>query len=505
MRRRGRKVRPLSFILLLILSCLFLESASPPESSARILKTSVPICETIEEWTGKWLIVGQETVPQEYPCLKAEIVPEHWVTTYVLEQDTAYRVKYRLVEKVAYVATEILKKVTTWVKKVRSWLERTWLGKWVKKVATWLEPVTKWVRETVWKPVVRKVWEEFMEPYPVWVKREIKKFVPAQKTMVPSTCVEYVTRPIKVRETIQYKDVVWRTMEIEARNIPAWVINLLFQRFYIQKDCVPVEDRLQVIYATWSEFKTGLTAYRYGHLDPEYRDEFLIFLDGLPHEAYLGRFPMLGHGFGAGPGAWQDFTAPEANAAQYFQLNELAEAWGWDDAGEYGSSNGTHYNLCGELAVIGAVGDAIPEGLTLFKDEVDGGMDILKNNKTTHWSDLIDFFIKYEWGPKMLTGCIDQKELAKGLRNGAVVALVNLSKVNEILEPGEGNNYTAHWVTVLQVLKTKDGLDAVRVYNSFENRDEYYTWDYFHDVWERTNGNSSTCLRVTAWWLPWST
>ena len=65
MRRRARKVRLFSLVLLILLSCLFLESASPPESSARILKTSVPICEMREEWTGKWLIVGQETVPQE--------------------------------------------------------------------------------------------------------------------------------------------------------------------------------------------------------------------------------------------------------------------------------------------------------------------------------------------------------------------------------------------------------------------------------------------------------
>lgn len=469
---------------------------------------TVPFCETREEWTGYYEIVGYEAVQVPYPDYREE--PVLGTGVWRLEKErvppyTAYRSKVRWVNKVVSIARTILTPVTRWIRKVKTWFERTWLGKLLKRVTTWLEPVTEWIKKTVWDRVSRWIRETFMEPYPVYNYENIPVWIPLKTRLVSFTNYYDVKTPIKekIMETVNV--LVNRWTKVEGRDIPQWVLQEMFHRLL---PCRPIEGRLEEIYETWGEFREGLTVYRRAHVDRVYRDEFRIFLDGLPEETdyQLARIATLSNGFGQGPRSWEDYTADNANAAQYFRLRELAYEWGWDEHEEYGASNGVHYNLCGQLAVIGAVGDTLPDGLSLFNDIVfktssdevrDHGEDVLKENRSTWYYHLRDFLREYGWEAGSSTGDVSLEDLISDLRGGeAVVALVNLDTWTEVLVPGEGDRYTAHWVTVLQVLRTVDGRDAVRVYNSFQNREEYYTWDRFHAVWEETDGNSSVCMRV---------
>ena len=303
----------------------------------------------------------------------------------------------------------------------------------------------------------------------------------------------------------------WRWTWVDGKDIPFWVLQLMFRRL---PSCDPIEDRLDEIYETWREFKGNLIAYRHDRL---YRDEFELFLDGLPEgtDYQVARFATLSHGFGRGWRPWEDYTAEGVSAAQYFRMRALAEEWGWDDVNNY---PGRHVNLCGELSVIGTVGGTVPDGLDLFNDldfnvvqtatvgrgtehertiQLNSGADILQHNLGTWASHLEEFFEAYEREAVVDTGDATVEDLAEEFESGrAVVALVELSTANGFLEPEGG---TAHWVSVLQVLHTRDGEDIVRIYNPFQNREEYYRWNHFYDCWTQTPGNSSVCLRVLAW------
>jgi hypothetical protein len=81
------------------------------------------------------------------------------------------------------------------------------------------------------------------------------------------------------------------------------------------------------------------------------------------------------------------------------------------------------------------------------------------------------------WQPK-----IDQ--VAQHLDNGrAVIALVNLDTNSDFIEPVDGQTDAAHWVSILQVMETQDGDGVVRVYNPYQNREEWYSFDTLVDAW----------------------
>lgn len=206
--------------------------------------------------------------------------------------------------------------------------------------------------------------------------------------------------------------------------------------------CDPIENRLDEIYETWLEFRGNLIAYRHDRL---YRDEFQLFLDGLPEGTnyQVARFATLSHGFGQGRSRWEDYTTEGANAAQYFRMRALAKAWEWTDVGVYPH---THYNLCGELSVIGAVGGVIPDGLGLFNDldfdidhtvalnkgkenekkiVLDTGTDVLKNNLVTWASHLVEFYRAFGWEASSESGDATVEDLTDDLEVG--IAVVELA------------------------------------------------------------------------------
>ncbi|NIQ36982.1 MAG: hypothetical protein GTN81_00100 [Proteobacteria bacterium] len=491
-------IRILVLVSVILISILAIPFLGLDKGGAQEVLVMVPFCETYDKWTGRYETLGTETVRVPFTDYREEPVPGtgRWGTEKKrVPPYTAYRFKLRWVDKVITVVRTIMKPVTTWVRKVKTWFERTWLGKLVKKVSSWFEPVKKWVKQNIRDRITKRVRETFMEPYPVYNYENLPVWIPLRTRRVAFTNHYEVEKPIREKITEPVDTMVNRWTHVEARGIPQWVVQEMFHRL---PPCEPLEERLDEIYATWDRFRDGLTAYHHASIDSSYRDEFKIFLDDLPGESgySMARFPMLPNGFGGGRRPWSDYTADGADAAQYFRLEELAGEWGWENPGLYPDK---HVNLCGELAVIGAVGDTIPEGLGVFS-EVDGGAVILQTNDTSYWYHLRDFFIEYGWEASYDAGQTTPENLADELSLGrAVVALVDLNSTSGLLQSGGG---TPHWVTVLQVLGTNGNGSAVRVYNSFENREEYYTWGRFYDSWKKTTGNSSVSLRVLAWRRP---
>ncbi len=400
----------------------------------------VPFCETREEWTGYYETVGTETVPVPFTDYRQEPIPgtgvlrteEKRVPPYI-----AYRFKVRWVNKVVTVARTVLKRVTKSVRKVKTWFERTLLGKLVKKVRTWFEPVTEWMRRTVWDRITQRVREVFMEPYPVYNYETVAVWVPLRTREVAFTNYYEVEKPVreKIMEPVEFIGSRWTY--VEARGIPVWILREMFGRL---PPCQPLAERLEEIYETWKRFRDGLTVYIHGRVNDQYRDEFRIFLDGLPEDSdyQIANYPMLTNGFGRGWEPLEDYTYDGADAAQYFRMRELAEEWGWENPGGYPAK---HSNLCGELAVIGAIGGTIPRGLEIFNEEVPGGAQVLQSNNGTYGDvHLAPFFEQYgNWTAAREAGDSNEEDLAHDLRHwNAIVPLMQLNWTNGRLEGRQG-------------------------------------------------------------------
>lgn len=474
-----------------ICALLLLATASGLASAGEV-GVKVPFCEEVNRGTGDYEI-RSELVREPFWDHRIETIPGECVIETTTVAYTAYRLKSEWVERVVEATRTVSRPVVKWVRKVRSWFEQTWLGKLVKRVVSWLEPVTTWIKETIVDRVVQSVKVVTTEPYTAYRTERTRVCSPPKQTSVSFINHRLVRKPTRVEITIPGYKIVYRTVRVDRRDIPASVIEDLFRRL---PACEPLGGRLQKIYAIWNDLRDGLA--QYAHAEQRYDDALYIYLHGVPSEGWPAQTSAFADGFGDGPGAWANFTVADASAAQYFRMRELLQEWGLVTAYEAGTYQQIHNNLCGELAVIAALGDTVPHGLAVFHS-TDQGKAIIRGNDTTGWWDLEDFFAQYDgWAAGSTTGAMSQRELAGELQQGeAVIALVSLNAGNGLLEQGD-QGHIAHWVTVLEVLPTQDGQGAVRVYNSFQNREEYYTWAYFYDAWSRTNGNSSTFLRVTA-------
>jgi len=192
-----------------------------------------------------------------------------------------------------------------------------------------------------------------------------------------------------------------------------------------------------------------------------------------------------------------------------------------------GLMNNTHSNLCGQLAVIAALGLDLADGLNLFAEiEIDStdqelykrddtgekkkkkkekpwapekGIEILNNGSVGTTYLTLENFINHATGGKYTCtkrssnnnqeefGSVDYLE--ESLQNGnKIIALVNIDKNDEggLNAKDDTSDPTAHWIEVQDVYTTKDGETYVRVYNPYMNREEVYDEDTFMDAWEKT-------------------
>jgi hypothetical protein len=65
-----------------------------------------------------------------------------------------------------------------------------------------------------------------------------------------------------------------------------------------------------------------------------------------------------------------------------------------------------------------------------------------------------------------------------------VIPLVNLNTNNGYLEPGDIHADASHWVAVLQTVETRTGEEFVRIYNPFQNREEWISYEDLSDSWQ---------------------
>lgn len=174
-----------------------------------------------------------------------------------------------------------------------------------------------------------------------------------------------------------------------------------------------------------------------------------------------------------------------------------------------------HANLCGELAVLVAVGETnLEEGLSRFARlsdlgywNLDGtkteytGTQVLQNTAhTTSAYDLRRFFEDFGWDARISQAVMPAPdELAEKIRSGGkVIFLTELDTLKNSYSSVTGNSIpnptygllvpdatpktpgrAAHWVALTDVFQDGDGKIFVKVFNPYSGCEETYTWDTF--------------------------
>ena len=204
---------------------------------------------------------------------------------------------------------------------------------------------------------------------------------------------------------------------------------------------------------------------------------------------------LSGPDYGKGREIWEPYNKDQ-NAGQYLNLQLLL--------GDPGYPSTSHPNLCGELAVMAAIGYDLKDGLRIFSgltfDRVDDdgnpynitGKEILEKRLTTSTADLEEFMntllekkgITYERAKYDIT----KGEFENNIDHGTpMIALVNLNGKTGFIDQAQKNNGDIpHWVTILNVFTNSQDVKLVLVYNPFNNQQEFYNWDTFNSAWEET-------------------
>jgi hypothetical protein len=253
-----------------------------------------------------------------------------------------------------------------------------------------------------------------------------------------------------------------------------------------------------------------LTAEEQKQADIEAEIEELIN-KGIPEEGlyYIPKNHILdysGFGYGYsltdefGTDPWEKYRDEYSDpykGAQYLIPDKLVSEKVQSKVGNLRNSyNG---NLCGQLAIIAALGLDIEEGMNIFSEFVSQGYNILQNDETTSDLNLINFF-KVAVGKRIneiyTTRLNDEKplntkdEFAETLASGnIIIANVTIDSTQEgrLMDRESSHTDTPHWVWVQEIIPTKeDDNPLVRVYNPFMNREEVYDWNTFSSAYEDT-------------------
>ena len=203
-----------------------------------------------------------------------------------------------------------------------------------------------------------------------------------------------------------------------------------------------------------------------------------------------GDGPVQTFGYGAGAAGWQRYHT--YGAAQYLNLRKLFQAIGDPDYAEYPVR---HKNLCGELAVMEAVGVSLEEGFRRFRDIRARSVRILRNPEMgTDQDDLTRFFKAFgDHGWDANPGPSTWEDLKWAVHSGkAILALVTIDLADRGRVSSQGA--TPHWVHVTKVAGGK-----VNYYNPYNNKGgESVTEQEFIDAWERSSGDNASFVSVEA-------
>ncbi len=152
------------------------------------------------------------------------------------------------------------------------------------------------------------------------------------------------------------------------------------------------------------------------------------------------------------------------------------------------------------------MGFDLVEGLNLFMQvrPTDKSTEVLKTGSTSFGSQLAGLihlcsdgalkaaYRTANFAPQLKIS--EPTQMLDMLNSGRMlIPLVNIGKGSGLLRPVSSNARLniAHWVGVLDVMRLRQGNYVVRIYNSYHNHEEFYTWSTFLSAWEQTQGNSS--------------
>jgi hypothetical protein len=256
----------------------------------------------------------------------------------------------------------------------------------------------------------------------------------------------------------------------------------------------------------WAEFLESQSLYKFGVGD-DLSEAFLIYLFGLEGAAAYGLNVHVAPDGTATGGVssqsqrvLQDYQFERlsgGNHAQDINLNLIEGFRGKGYGINSGDLAGVHYNLCGEIVASVTAGVDPVDGLIAF-EQTSRGAEILGDHTVgTNSNELIDLLQEYGWEGERLGNAGDPypwsddrgwepkpDQVGDHLQEGrAVIALVNLEKLNAFVEPVDGRNDATHWVSILQVVTGSDGAASVRIFNPYENREEWYSFDHLVESW----------------------
>jgi len=193
--------------------------------------------------------------------------------------------------------------------------------------------------------------------------------------------------------------------------------------------------------------------------------------------------------------------------AQDINLDLISQFEGKGNGVNSGDLQGIHYNLCGEITSSVTTGVDPIKALIKFEQiyienygvvYTDGVAILEDHTMGTDAGDLSALMEEYGWHGERVGNADDlypwrdergwqpkPDQVADHLNNGrAVIALLNLDTITEFIEPVNNRNDASHWVSILQVIETREGDTVVRIFNPYQNREEWYPFDHIVDSWE---------------------
>lgn len=262
-----------------------------------------------------------------------------------------------------------------------------------------------------------------------------------------------------------------------------------------------VLDTLRNAWIDWLNESPARAAWNIDAL----REATGLFFSGLPKDGQAAAHPVSAGDYGKGVvGEWKKFAASPA-VAQYLNLRKMLGSIRFPEA---------HFNLCGELAVMATLGIGLEAGLRTFTNLPTGdGDDILADSsRGTLGSKLAEFYIfagaaldaRFFRAENLAqpSPLAEPPQLLQMLDEGKkLVMLVNIDTAGnkgQLKPMAASNKKVAHWAALLDVTTAQNEQVVLRMYNSFHNQEEFYTWPALRGAWKETNGNSSKYGMVIA-------
>lgn len=249
----------------------------------------------------------------------------------------------------------------------------------------------------------------------------------------------------------------------------------------------------------WSNFLANQAVYKFGVGD-DLTEAFLIYMFGLEGAAEYGVevfYSKDGNFSGAVVAEDQRILENPIDLIRdyiggvHVQDIKLEAIEGLE--GSYAGI--VHKNLCGQITSAVTIGVDPIDALIEFEGVPDGSAILSDPSMGTNPTNLIKLLEEYGWEGQAIGYASDPEpwkdypptmdNLHDYLCEGkAILPLTNINTSTGFLEPGDIGSDAAHWPSVLQTIKTHNGEEIVRVYNPYENREEWIRYDDYQSSWQ---------------------